>query len=977
MVSEKKYKFIHKKIFSILTSIFFLTALASAETVYVKAVNRYTNPCNDPEPIINSYAKELIRVLNSTDALGAEKITLELDDQNPYIPKDEILFFGDKENPPENRRIYYTKKESFIAHGFIVCLMDDQRFNNTTPYLLNGMSVGYNKNAPYQKIMLDNFRKEYSLKFKAVPIEYSDKLDNTITNNKVDACFASFITPSIRQGKVLYNFGNKKFYIASDKSRYVNMLNQAMTELEEKTPLYRADIITAVGKNYPHTQRNVSEQEYHYIQTHRDISVIDDDYYNSFFDKHLIHNENAKTEFYKKISGISGINFHTEKKSWNKRFSENCIFEASSTEKYHNEMGIDSSIFTEPFYNMNVRLILGGGKKLSDINHRTNFVVPKDMEKIISAMEQELGITISKENCRVEHNISTCLELVAEGKYDATFINDIYLQQTFKIGEYKNLNNAFTNLYEIPMCLGVNYDNPEILVSILNRSLAQFSSAYYSNLLAGQGIYSIAEFSSERKLRRDLNLGLIILAFILITVAVATTVHINKKRKDSLTSLYSLSGFEEHAIKLLKKYPNSDFLLTEINIRAFSNINKNHGENKGNKILTDLSNLIEKKCLPGAPTVIARGYADSFCVFERIDSPSFYTEKKELNEEAIIEAIKNSVRQLQNQLTECQNNELSIILKSGSAIYRGSRNQEKGTKDFELNIIHGLMGNAKYARRSTRTSIVNNTTLYNSRLQEKHEKANRIESQIIKAVQKKEFKVMYQPKYELSTGKIKGAEALVRWIKDGKIISPEDFIPLLEKNDYIKELNKYIYEEVYKFQNRILEAKNDRAVPVSINISRVDYDINLFISELEELEKRFSIPKELIELEIEERESSENSFNEYFIKKLSDKGWRISIDDFGSGQSSLRMLSEVPVDIIKIDQGFLRTIEFSENSKLVLKHMIHLINSMGKVSLCEGVENEMHVQILKEFGCQLAQGYFYSKPVDADVFMKMLWEQEN
>lgn len=977
MVFEKKHKVINKKRFSFLLSIIFLTSLAAAETFYIKPVDKYSNQCNDSEPIINSYAKEFIRLLNSTDSLKSAQTTLELEEQNPYTQKNEIIFFGDKGIQPENKKIYYTKKESFIAHDFIVCLMDDQRFNNTTPYLLNGMSIGYNKNAPYQKEMLDNFRKEYSLRFKAIPIEYSEKMCSTITNNKVDACVASFITPSFKHEKILYNFGNKKFYFASEKSNCIDLLNKAITEIEEKNPLYRADIITTVGKNYPHTQDNVSSQEYHYIQTHREITVIDDDYYNSFFDKHLILNENAKTEFYKKISGITGINFRAERKSWNKRFNENCIFEATTTEKYHNHMGIDSAIFTEPFYTMNVRLILGEGKKLSDIKTGTKFVIPKDMEKIITAMEHELGITIPKENFHVEYDIPRCLKLVAEGRYDATFINDIYLQQTFKITEYKNLNNAFTSLYEIPMCLGVNYDNPELLVSILNRALAQFSSVYYSNLLASQGIYSIAEFSSERRFRQDVNFGLVILVFILITTAVAISVHLNKKRKDTLTKLYSLSGFEEHAIKLLKKYPNSSFLMTEINIRAFSHINKNHGENKGNKILTDLSDLIEQNCLAGEPTVIARGYADSFCIFEIINEKKFCTEEKELNEEAIIEKVRTSVRILQNQLSERHNNELSIILKSGSAIYRGCRNQEKRKKDFEVNILHELMANAKYARRSTRTSMVNNTTLYNARLQEKHEKANRIESEITKAIQRKEFKVMYQPKYELSTGKIKGAEALVRWIKDGKTISPEDFIPQLEKNDYIKELNKYIYEEVYKFQNRILDTKEAMAVPVSINISRVDYDINLFISELEELEKRFGIQKNLIELEIEERETSENSFNEYFIKRLSDRGWKISIDDFGSGQSSLRMLSEIPVDIIKIDQGFLRTIEFSESSKLVLKHMIQLINSLGKVSLCEGVENEVHVQILKEFGCQLAQGYFYSRPVDADVFMQMLLEQEN
>ena len=225
----------------------------------------------------------------------------------------------------------------------------------------------------------------------------------------------------------------------------------------------------------------------------------------------------------------------------------------------------------------------------------------------------------------------------------------------------------------------------------------------------------------------------------------------------------------------------------------------------------------------------------------------------------------------------------------------------------------------------------------------------------------------------LQTGKIEGAEALVRWKGENNVLIPPNvFIPVLERNGMVGILDHYVYNRVFKFMNR-LQRENVPLVRISMNMSRLNHNTLEFVNELDILRERYEIDRQYVELEIEERfAGAGDDFLKDLIHRLHATGYMVSMDDFGSGQSSLNMLSEMPVDVVKIDQRFLMQAEYSQESRIILSYMVRMVNELGKESLCEGVETETHVQLLRDMGCRLAQGYYYSKPITEDEFKQFI-----
>ena len=162
-------------------------------------------------------------------------------------------------------------------------------------------------------------------------------------------------------------------------------------------------------------------------------------------------------------------------------------------------------------------------------------------------------------------------------------------------------------------------------------------------------------------------------------------------------------------------------------------------------------------------------------------------------------------------------------------------------------------------------------------------------------------------------------------------------------------------------------------VPVSMNISRLNYNTKLFINNLNTLIYSCNIPKKYIELEIEERFAGANDdFIKDFVESLHKEDFKVSMDDFGAGSSSLNMLSEIPVDIVKFDQRFLHYAEISKSSRIILKSTIQMVKDLGMVTVCEGIETKEQADFLRSVGCSIAQGYYYSKPLDEEDFKAFL-----
>jgi EAL domain-containing protein (putative c-di-GMP-specific phosphodiesterase class I) len=248
-----------------------------------------------------------------------------------------------------------------------------------------------------------------------------------------------------------------------------------------------------------------------------------------------------------------------------------------------------------------------------------------------------------------------------------------------------------------------------------------------------------------------------------------------------------------------------------------------------------------------------------------------------------------------------------------------------------------------------------------------------IENEMEKALEEGQFYIVVQPKYNPNTKEIVGGETLVRWLHPEKgIISPGIFIKVFEKNGFIIQLDYFVWEETCRLQAQ-LKQKGIKTVPISINVSRAHFYGSELLNKLTELIQKYGLDKKDIELEITESICGDDSKNIYdLIGELQKDGFKIAMDDFGSGYSSLNMLKEMPLDIIKMDLKFL---DGEENKgRVILKSLIEMAQTMGLRVVVEGVEILSQVEFLSQFRDCYIQGYYFSRPVVTEVFEEMLIE---
>ena len=246
-----------------------------------------------------------------------------------------------------------------------------------------------------------------------------------------------------------------------------------------------------------------------------------------------------------------------------------------------------------------------------------------------------------------------------------------------------------------------------------------------------------------------------------------------------------------------------------------------------------------------------------------------------------------------------------------------------------------------------------------------------IEKEMEKALAEKQFYIVVQPKYDPNKECVVGGETLVRWQHPVKgLISPGVFIPVFEKNGFIIQLDYYVWEETCRLLSK-WKHEGKKYVPISVNVSRAHFYGSELLKKLNELIETYDLETKDLELEITESSCGEGAEDIHSkIQELQDSGFKIAMDDFGSGYSSLNMLKEMPLDIIKMDLKFLEG--EGEKSHLILKSLIEMAKTIGLKVVVEGVEELEQVEFLSQFeGCSL-QGYYYSRPIVEEEFEKML-----
>ena len=416
--------------------------------------------------------------------------------------------------------------------------------------------------------------------------------------------------------------------------------------------------------------------------------------------------------------------------------------------------------------------------------------------------------------------------------------------------------------------------------------------------------------------------------------------------KDVLTGGYNRRGFIRITERLLNEVPDrTKYAVLFFNVKNFKAVNELFGVESGDVVLQNIFRTLTHSKL--SPVITARVESDHFVCL---------VENKNLDFEELTSVCDNKFV----KDGKCMN----LIIRCGIFYV-----EEKPMK------ISGMIDRAKLAKRYITDEYVQPYMVYDHSMQVAYIDKAKLAGELQEGIAKEQFKVYYQPVIDTKTGKIASAEALIRWIHPDKgFISLALFIPALEENGHISELDFYVLKKVWQFINDRCE-NNKFVVPISVNLSWMDfYDEIMMEKILKEMDRfRENGREHMARFEITETSYAAIRENRSgILESLRIKNAKILLDDFGSGFSSFGMLQDYDFDILKIDMSFIRKIGENPKTKSIVHSIIGMAHEIGIKTVAEGVETEEQVSFLRQSGCDYIQGYYYSKPLPEEEFVEFL-----
>lgn len=425
----------------------------------------------------------------------------------------------------------------------------------------------------------------------------------------------------------------------------------------------------------------------------------------------------------------------------------------------------------------------------------------------------------------------------------------------------------------------------------------------------------------------------------------------SRNTADPLTGLMNFHTFTEQLDEKLSEMLNdSPVAVVYSDIHHFKYINETYGYKKGDELLKLVAQSLTESAPENIDIMLCRAHADNF-----ISAAVVPEEFIDSFDSLIHEQNKNIGQFLQESCPDVR-----IRINTGIC-YIKNKSSTAAT----------AIAHANLARKLAKRNAMQKPLVFSNEMMEEIKYQEYLNNELPKAIENHDLKVYYQPKINCADDSLYGAEALIRWQKpDGSFIYPDQFIPVFEKNGNIVDVDFYVYRQVFRYIRGRLDAGLP-VFPISMNVSRVHFRSDKIIPYIESLMNEYSMPPELVEFELTENIYM-NNFNkaDEFITTCREKGVRVSMDDFGSGYSSLNVISTLSIDTLKIDKIFLKHDELSDNDKTVIESMIAMAKRLGMKVICEGVETESQTAFLKNAKCDQIQGYYYGKPMDEESFNK-------
>ena len=420
---------------------------------------------------------------------------------------------------------------------------------------------------------------------------------------------------------------------------------------------------------------------------------------------------------------------------------------------------------------------------------------------------------------------------------------------------------------------------------------------------------------------------------------------------DELTGLLTRNAFNRAVeLALLKNsagVANREYAIVFFDILRFKAINDMFGITEGDRLLIYIADYISS--VSDCESVASRIGSDRFAVFLRKSGDEL---------ESFVHSYLDAIADY----------ELASEIVSNVGVY---------VIDDEQLSVDAMLDRAILAQSSVKGSYANKYSYYNEALRNAMISEQEITGMMTTALAEEQFVVYFQPQYNHSNGKLVGAEALVRWCHPERgMIMPNTFIPIFEKNGFISKLDLFVFEQVCIFQKKCVD-DGVAVVPISVNLTRYDLFQYGFIDQLENIRSKYGVESSLIRIEITETAIvGSNQHAADIIEKLHNYGYVVEMDDFGSGYSSLNVLKDIKMDILKLDMRFLDQEETNSRGGVVLSTIIRMARWLNLPVIAEGVERLHQADYLRSIGCYYMQGYLYSKPVPQDEYEEILKQSD-
>ena len=609
-------------------------------------------------------------------------------------------------------------------------------------------------------------------------------------------------------------------------------------------------------------------------------------------------------------------------------------------------------IFTDSVYSVNYFLV---SREQEIESKRPTVAVSGIADAGVDKIRREL--TVEEYGFSFYGDVKEVFRALEKKKCDYALVNRFDCDSYFGAPNFykKQLESQYTHRYALR-------DDAALLASILDKAFSLITPGekgriIYENLTS-QKYYNLEHENTTVFLRKTFLYIFFLLVIagiitvILITLVIRRKIHVIEY--DELTGMPTPTKFKHDVRKVLKHAEPNEYMLISLDINDFKFVNDSFGYSQGNLILIELSNhFMQNKY---KDEIVCRYNADNFIFFAK-RTEFIFIEDHVFN---LTDVSKKLVPYLPEKYD---------LTFSASVYYIDDTAQD----------ITLMVDKANMARKFARQNFATHRVIeYTKEMNDNMEWNKEITLNMNNAFANNQFKVYYQPKYSFETEKIIGAEALIRWKDPEKgLLPPDKFVPLFERNGFIQKIDMYVFDSVCRFLEGWKKAGVDGSCPhpltISFNLSRNHLYNPDLIKELCSIKDKYDIGPNHIEVELTESIMFDNQKRLINVmNQIKNAGYSISVDDFGSGYSSLNLLKDIPADVLKLDKEFLSNVPEDSKETTIISSVIEMSKKLNMKTVAEGVETQNQAKLLRDMGCDIAQGYYYAKPITEEEYRSLL-----